>query len=166
MQLETFNQLDSDAAKRVLQGCVHIPNWISELLQQRPYSSKEQLYQTALAQAQTWQWPEISAALAQHPRIGEKKAAAVLSEKEQQFSQQEQGQIQTDAVLQLALYQGNLDYEHKFGHIYLIRAAGRSGQQILSELQRRLKNTAEQEQAEVKQQLGEIALLRLNQEIQ
>ncbi|EPG37438.1 2-oxo-4-hydroxy-4-carboxy-5-ureidoimidazoline decarboxylase [Acinetobacter colistiniresistens] len=166
MQLETFNQLDSDAAQRVLQGCVHIPTWISELLQQRPYSSKAQLYQTALAHAQTWQWPEISAALAQHPRIGEKKAAAVLSEKEQQFSQQEQGQIQTDAVLQLALYQGNLDYEHKFGHIYLIRAAGRSGQQILSELQRRLKNTAKQEQAEVKQQLGEIALLRLNQEIQ
>ncbi|MBK5645997.1 2-oxo-4-hydroxy-4-carboxy-5-ureidoimidazoline decarboxylase [Acinetobacter proteolyticus] len=166
MQLETFNQLDSGEAQRILQGCVHIPTWISELLQQRPYSSKEQLYQTALAQAQTWQWPEISAALSQHPRIGEKKAAAVLSEKEQQFSQQEQGQIQIDAVLQLALYQGNLDYEQKFGHIYLIRAAGRSGQQILSELQRRLKNTAEQERAEVKQQLGEIALLRLNQEIQ
>ncbi|NIE98305.1 2-oxo-4-hydroxy-4-carboxy-5-ureidoimidazoline decarboxylase [Acinetobacter sp. Tr-809] len=166
MQLETFNQLNSVEASQVLQNCVHIPTWMSELLQQRPYQFKQQLYQAALAQAQTWQWSEIYSALAQHPRIGEKKAAAVLSEKEQQFSQREQGQIQTDAVLQLALYQGNLDYEHKFGHIFLIRAAGRSGQQILSELQRRLENTVEQEQVEVKQQLSEIALLRLQQEIQ
>lgn len=166
MQLETFNQLDLDKAQRVLQACVHIPTWVTELVRQRPYVSQQQLYQTAFEQVQTWQWSEIADALSQHPRIGEKKAASVLSEKEQQFSQQEQGQIETDAVLQLALYQGNLDYEHKFGHIFLIRAAGRSGQQILSELQRRLKNTVEQEQPEVKQQLGEIALLRLNKEIQ
>ncbi|CAM4421510.1 OHCU decarboxylase [Acinetobacter dispersus] len=166
MQLETFNQLDTVEASQVLQSCVHIPTWMSELLQQRPYLSIEQFYQTATEQAQTWQWPEISAALAQHPRIGEKKAAAVLSEKEQQLSQREQAQVETDAVVQLALYQGNLDYEYKFGHIFLIRAAGRSGQQILSELQRRLLNTVEQEQAEVKQQLAEIALIRLKQEIQ
>lgn len=166
MQLETFNQLDPDRAARVLQACAHIPNWIAELLQQRPYPAKEQLYQAAMTQAQAWSWPEISVALAQHPRIGEKKAAAVLSEKEQHFSQREQAQVETDAVLQLALYQGNLDYEHKFGHIFLIRAAGRSGQQILSELQRRLLNTVEQEQVEVKQQLAEIALIRLKQEIQ
>jgi len=166
MQLEIFNQLDSSEARLVLEACVHIPTWVSELIQKRPYSSKEQLYQAAGEQACTWQWSEISEALSKHPRIGEKKAAAVLSGKEQQFSQREQAQIETDAVLQLALYQGNLDYEHKFGHIFLIRAAGRSGQQILSELQRRLVNIVEQEQAEAKQQLREIALLRLNQEIQ
>jgi 2-oxo-4-hydroxy-4-carboxy-5-ureidoimidazoline decarboxylase len=166
MQLEIFNQLDSSQARLVLEACVHIPTWVSELIQKRPYSSKEQLYQAADEQACTWQWSEISEALSKHPRIGEKKAAAVLSGKEQQFSQCEQAQIETDAVLQLALYQGNLDYEHKFGHIFLIRAAGRSGQQILSELQRRLVNTVEQEQTEAKQQLREIALLRLNQEIQ
>jgi len=166
MQLEIFNQLDSSQARLVLEACMHIPTWVSELIQKRPYSSKEQLYQAAGEQACTWQWSEISEALSKHPRIGEKKAAAVLSGKEQQFSQREQAQIETDAVLQLALYQGNLDYELKFGHIFLIRAAGRSGQQILSELQRRLVNTVEQEQTEAKQQLREIALLRLNQEIQ
>lgn len=151
MQLEIFNQLDSSQARLVLEACVHIPTWVSELIQKRPYSSKEQLYQAAGEQACTWQWSEISEALSKHPRIGEKKAAAVLSGKEQQFSQREQAQIETNAVLQLALYQGNLDYELKFGHIFLIRAAGRSGQQILSELQRRLVNTVEQEQTEAKQ---------------
>ena len=95
-----------------------------------------------------------------------RKSSGSFVWKEQQFSQREQAEIETDAVLQLALYQGNLDYEYKFGHIFLIRATGRSGQQILSELQRRLVNTVEQEQTEVRQQLSEIALLRLNQEIQ
>lgn len=69
-------------------------------------------------------------------------------------------------MIQQALYQGNLEYEHKFGHIFLIRAAGRTGQDMLSELQRRLSNNPQQEQQEVQQQLTEIALLRLTQEIQ
>ncbi|MDM1020099.1 2-oxo-4-hydroxy-4-carboxy-5-ureidoimidazoline decarboxylase [Acinetobacter sp. VNK23] len=166
MDIEQFNQLNLGEANLVLQPCVHIPSWIVKLVQQRPYAATDELYQAANAQAQTWQWHEIAEALAQHPRIGEKKAAANLSQKEQQFSQQEQGQVEPDTVLQQALYQGNLEYEHKFGHIFLIRAAGRTGMEILAELQRRLKNTIEQEQQEVKQQLAEIALIRLKQEIQ
>ncbi|MHA3890927.1 2-oxo-4-hydroxy-4-carboxy-5-ureidoimidazoline decarboxylase [Acinetobacter sp. GXMZU3951] len=166
MNLAEFNQLSPVQAKAVLQPCVHIATWVESLVQQRPFSLKDQLYQYAAAQAQTWQWPEIAEALAQHPRIGERKAAVALSEKEQSYSQTEQAQLGTDAELQQALYQGNLDYEHKFGHIFLIRAAGRSGQEMLSELHRRLSNSVEQEQQEVQQQLAEIALLRLKQEIQ
>ena len=47
----------------------------------------------------------------------------------------------------------------------LIRAAGRSADEILAELKRRLDNTDEDEFAEVVTQLGEIALLRLEQVI-
>lgn len=166
MNIEQFNQLSSDEASLVLQPCVHIATWIAKVVQQRPYAAIDELYQTANVQAQTWKWHEIAEALAQHPRIGEKKATANLSKKEQQFSQQEQGQVEPDTAMQQALYQGNLEYEHKFGHIFLIRAAGRTGLEILAELQRRLKNTTEQEQIEVKQQLTEIALIRLKQEIQ
>lgn len=166
MHLETFNQLEAHEAHIVLKACVHIPRWISDLSDQRPYAALEQLYQTANQHALTWQWAEIAAALALHPRIGEKKAAVQLSEKEQQFSQHEQAQVSTDEELQQALYQGNLAYEHKFGHIFLIRSAGRTGQEILSALQHRLKNTLEKEQVEVKNQLTEIAMLRLKQEIQ
>ena len=89
-----------------------------------------------------------------------------LTEREQQFSQKEQAQLGVDQDIQQALFQGNLAYEHKVGHIFLIRAAGRSGTEMLTELNRRLENSAEQEQQEVKQQLSEIALIRLKQEIQ
>jgi len=36
MQLEIFNQLDPDRAAGILQACAHVPNWIAELLQERP----------------------------------------------------------------------------------------------------------------------------------
>jgi 2-oxo-4-hydroxy-4-carboxy-5-ureidoimidazoline decarboxylase len=42
---------------------------------------------------------------------------------------------------------------------------GRSTEEILAELNRRLNNTPEQEQLEVKDQLSQIALLRLKQEV-
>ncbi|NCI78823.1 2-oxo-4-hydroxy-4-carboxy-5-ureidoimidazoline decarboxylase [Acinetobacter kanungonis] len=166
MDLQQFNQLSRAQAQALLQPCVHIPNWIDALIQQRPFSTTDQLLHYAGEQAKRWSWTEIAEALAQHPRIGERKAAAKLSAKEQKFSTHEQSQLGADAALQQALYQGNLDYEHKFGHIFLIRAAGRTGQEMLSELQRRLGNTMQQEQQEVQQQLTEIAVLRLKQEIQ
>ncbi|WPO68512.1 2-oxo-4-hydroxy-4-carboxy-5-ureidoimidazoline decarboxylase [Acinetobacter haemolyticus] len=166
MDLEQFNSLNNEQAFEALKSCVHIQSWIQNIVQQRPFSLVDELYQTAALQAQTWQWSEISEALAQHPRIGEKKADMTLSEREQQFSQKEQAQLGADQEIQQALYQGNLAYEHKFGHIFLIRAAGRSGTEMLAELNRRLENSVELEQFEVKQQLSEIALIRLKQEIQ
>lgn len=100
-----------------------------------------------------------------HPRIGEKKAIQSLNEREQQFSKNEQSNVNLTNAVQDALYKGNVDYENKFGFIFLIRALGRSTEEILAELNRRLNNTPEQEQLEVKDQLSQIALLRLKQEV-
>jgi hydroxyisourate hydrolase len=46
--------------------------------------------------------------------------------------------------------------------VFLIRAAGRSSREILDELHRRLATSDEAESREVGEQLGEIALLRLD----
>lgn len=145
--------------------CVHIESWIHHLVSLRPFEHVEQLYQTAAQQAQRWQWQEVAQALAQHPRIGERQAAKALSEKEDQFSTNEQGSLNIDQAVQQALLKGNMDYEQQFGHIFLIRVAGRSAPEILQELQRRMANSEQQEQQEVSSQLAEIALLRLKQEI-
>jgi 2-oxo-4-hydroxy-4-carboxy-5-ureidoimidazoline decarboxylase len=56
---------------------------------------------------------------------------------------------------------GNVAYEERFGHVFLIRAAGRSGAEILAELERRLANDAAAERAETVDNLRQIALLRL-----
>jgi 2-oxo-4-hydroxy-4-carboxy-5-ureidoimidazoline decarboxylase len=56
---------------------------------------------------------------------------------------------------------GNTAYEERFGRVFLIRAAGRTPEQILAELRRRLGNSDESEVAEALGQLAEIAILRL-----
>jgi 2-oxo-4-hydroxy-4-carboxy-5-ureidoimidazoline decarboxylase len=61
-----------------------------------------------------------------------------------------------------ALAAENRQYQDKFGHIFLIRASGRSGQEILSELRRRMKNNAQTELGEARRELAQIASERLS----
>ena len=55
----------------------------------------------------------------------------------------------------------NLAYEQRFGRVFLVRAAGRSSAEILSELERRLGNDDTTEREETVTALRDIALLRL-----
>ncbi|MNC43647.1 Uric acid degradation bifunctional protein [compost metagenome] len=106
-----------------------------------------------------WGREELNQALSAHPRIGEK---AQGSSKEAALSKGEQSAVDTqNSALTLALVQGNADYEARFGRVFLIRAKGRSGEDILGELKRRLNNSPAEEEAEALEQLRQITLLRL-----
>ena len=81
---------------------------------------------------------------------------------EARLSQSEQAGLGVaDAAVAEALAEGNRAYEEKFGQVFLIRAAGRSREEILAALNTRLAHTPEEEQAIIGQQLREIAVLRL-----
>lgn len=165
MNLEEFNLASSDEATTFLKQCVQIQSWSEDLLSQRPFENVEEILNLAKKQVLTWTWEDIESALNNHPRIGEKKAHANLSEKEQVFSKKEQAAIKQSMETQQALLEGNIAYEKKFGHIFLIRALGLDSTQILQALNYRLLNDVETERRIVKQQLGEITLLRLSNEI-
>ena len=165
MQLLEFNQASADLIHPLLQQCVHIESWATVIEQNRPYADKQALLDFAQTTARAWSWDEIFAALSTHPRIGEKQAQKALTEKEQAFSEQEQAAITADEEIQQALLIGNQQYEKKFDFIFLIRAAGRNSEEILTALNYRLKNDMYMERRIVHQQLLEIALLRLEQEI-
>ena len=62
-----------------------------------------------------------------------------------------------------ALLEGNVAYEERFDHVFLIRAAGRSPDEMLAELRRRLGNDAETERREVTEQLAQITALRVRE---
>ena len=102
---------------------------------------------------------EVEAALAHHPRIGERAAG---NSAEARLSQSEQATLGTpDPAVAAAIAEGNRSYEEKFGQVFLIRAAGRSREEILAALNARLAHTPEEEQLVIGQQLREIAVLRL-----
>lgn len=158
MKLSSFNSLPAPEAAALLRPCVDISRWASELVSARPFAGKEQLLVAAATAAEPWSEVEIDAALARHPRIGER---AEGSSAEAGMSRDEQSGVRADAAVQAEMRRGNLAYEEKFGRVFLIRAAGRSADDILKQLNSRLDNSPEEEIAEVGRQLREIALLRL-----
>ncbi|WP_226571090.1 2-oxo-4-hydroxy-4-carboxy-5-ureidoimidazoline decarboxylase [Mangrovibacter yixingensis] len=157
--LARFNQADTQAAKAMIQACVAIPAWQEALVAGRPYSSFTALKKHAIELAETWQAAELNQALSAHPRIGERPTG---KSEEAQLSRGEQAAVNTaDQALVQALAKGNADYEKRFGRVFLIRAKGLSGQDILQALQRRMVLKPEQESLEALEQLRQITLLRL-----
>ncbi|MCA1982875.1 2-oxo-4-hydroxy-4-carboxy-5-ureidoimidazoline decarboxylase [Nocardioides nematodiphilus] len=159
MDLATFNRLDAAQATELLAPCVRIASWPADIVAARPYPDTAALLQRARDAAAAWTDAEVEAALADHPRIGERPsgdtASAVMSTREQA------GVDPADSEVQQRLRHGNARYEARFGRIYLVRAAGRSADELLDLLEERLDNDPDTERAVTKQQLGEIALLRL-----
>lgn len=165
MQLIEFNEASADECSNFLKHCVQIPRWADEIIVARPYATLDAVLTYAAQQAANWTWQDIQAALDKHPRIGEKKAQADLTATEEAFSKREQAAIRIDAETQAALLQGNIAYEKKYGHIFLIKASGLSSQEVLQALNYRLNNDVETEKRIVHHQLSQIALLRLSQEL-
>ncbi|MEB7278496.1 2-oxo-4-hydroxy-4-carboxy-5-ureidoimidazoline decarboxylase [Enterobacter asburiae] len=157
--LHDFNHLPHEKALALIHPCVALPEWADALVRGRPYASRDELFRTANALTQNWDEAALAQALSAHPRIGEKPAG---SQVEAALSRQEQGEVNDrDADLAQALREGNARYEARFGRVFLIRAKGRSGEEILQALHARLENSDAQEVRAALEQLREITLLRL-----
>ena len=153
-----FNQLADADARAELHSCLAVSRWIGEMAAARPYASASDAATRAGARARTMSPAEVESALARHPRIGERAGA----QHDAAFSAREQSSMaQADVDVAAAIRAGNVDYENKFGRVFLIRAAGREPAEIFNELQRRLANDDAAELSEVVEQLAQIAEGRL-----
>lgn len=159
MRLDELNALPPDEAAATLRPCVDIDSWVLGLVDGRPYADRAGLLGRADDLARAWTPEEVEVALADHPRIGERHAGSGASAR---MSGREQSGVDPhDAEVQHRLAAGNAAYEERFGRIYLVRAAGRSAEEILALLEARLENDPDTEIAVTAGQLREIALLRL-----
>ncbi len=159
MLLSEFNDADGPAAASLVRVWADIPAWTDAIVAGRPYASVDELGARAAALAKVWGVGELDAALAHHPRIGERPTAFGA---EGDASRREQASMATaadDVAARIAA--GNAAYEERFGRVFLIRAAGRTPDEILANLERRLASDPDAETAEATGQLAEIALLRL-----
>lgn len=163
MRLDVFNELPAGEAANFLRPCVDVDRWIDALVSARPFPSLDALATYAVQDVAPFGPAEISAALAHHPRIGERARGA---SKEADLSRDEQATLKLDSDAARRLEAANRAYEHRFNRVFLIRAAGRSSEEILAECERRLDNDEESELREVGEQLRQIAVLRLKGAIQ
>lgn len=146
--------------REALATALGVSRWVDEVAAAAPFESYPQFRAVASAAATPLSPAEIAEAVAHHPRIGEKPAGASESEA---LSRREQSSADADDLdVNAAIAAGNVAYEQRFDRVFLIRAAGRSRAEILSELHRRLLLDDDAELAIVGEQLHDIALLRLD----
>jgi 2-oxo-4-hydroxy-4-carboxy-5-ureidoimidazoline decarboxylase len=157
--LDDFNDEPADQAVQALRACNAAPRFAAELVAGRPYPDADALVTRAEEVARALPWEEVSVALAAHPRIGDRvdgESAEAESSRREQSSMS-----QADDDTRTALLDGNRAYEERFGHVFLIRASGRSPDEMLAELRRRLDNDDAAERAEATEQLAQITALRV-----
>lgn len=130
-----------DFDENSLLQCCGSTRWAREMVQAGPYQNAG----TLIAKANDVWWsldPEDwLEAFRSHPKIGEKKGAAPVSDQSRQWSGQEQAGVSNASPETVdALAALNHAYEQKFGFIFIICATGKTSEEMLSALRQRLDN--------------------------
>ena len=162
MDLEQLNSMPYEEAVKALLQCCGSNRWAETIANARPYASVETLVANA---SNTWwsldrdDWLE---AFRSHPKIGEKKAASPISDKSREWSGHEQAGVATASRETIdALAALNLAYEQKFEFIFIICATGKTSEEMLESLKKRLENDAETELPIAAAEQSKITELRL-----
>jgi 2-oxo-4-hydroxy-4-carboxy-5-ureidoimidazoline decarboxylase len=159
--LSEWNVLDAEAAVATLLSCCAAHRWAREVAAHRPYATSDHLFKAADSVWATMEEPDWMEAFQAHPRIGERKAAHA-SEQSASWSRQEQAS--TDATEERvldALARCNAGYEEQFGFTYIVCATGKSAEEMLEILERRLASDRLNELREAAEQQRQITQIRL-----
>ena len=154
-----LNSLPMPAARTALGRCCGARRWVEAMLAARPFASDAELL--AAAERVWWglgptDWLEAFAA---HPRIGDRGSGGALTD----WARHEQAGADGAAGATLAaLAQGNLTYEERFGHVFLISATGKTADEMLGALRGRLANDPATELRVAAAEQAKITRLRLD----
>jgi 2-oxo-4-hydroxy-4-carboxy-5-ureidoimidazoline decarboxylase len=162
LSLAQLNRLPAAEAAEHLGACCGASRWVEGMIARRPFADMESLL---AASDREWRqcgpkdWVE---AFAHHPRIGERHATATVSATARGWSSGEQGAAaRADDATRAALARGNAAYERRFDRIYIVCATGRSAQELLADIERRMQHDPDRELAVAAEEQGKITRLRL-----
>jgi len=157
--LDRFNSASTAEAAEWLRASNSSSGWMRAMVAGRPYADVQTMLDAAERETRALDWTEVLEALAAHPRIGESPAGPGT---EADWSRREQAAMAgADEEVRRAVLEGNRAYEKRFGHVFLIRAAGRDGTEMLAALQSRLANDEASERAVVTDELAQITRIRV-----
>jgi allantoicase len=166
-RLSWINTLVASEARETFLRCCGSTAWAEAMAAQRPFASREALFEAAETTWDRATEADIREAFLSHPRIGERAATRAVSTAEQRWSSQEQaGLASTEESIRARLVEGNRAYEARFGHVFLICATGKSAAEMLGALYVRLSNDPGVELRVAAAEQGKITLLRLEKLLQ
>ncbi|WP_327720196.1 2-oxo-4-hydroxy-4-carboxy-5-ureidoimidazoline decarboxylase [Streptomyces sp. NBC_00490] len=153
--LTRFNALEEHAAFAALHEACASMAWARRLLAARPYPTVDALYAASDAAMAELTAADLEEAMAGHPPIGRPKDGDPTSAREQR------GMSGASEDLKAEMLELNLAYQDRFGHVFLICATGRTGEQMRDAVKERIGNSPEQEREIVRTELGKINRIRL-----
>ena len=162
-----LNAMDEPELRGVLADFCAALGWIDQVAAARPFASADAVMKAADAASAAVSPEDWRQAFLHHPRIGERRAERTQSSAAEASSSREQADVQQAAEADLAaIAAGNRAYEERFGHVFLVRAAGRTAKEILANLNDRLKNDPARELAVAADEHKQITRLRLERLLQ
>ncbi|MBK3577639.1 2-oxo-4-hydroxy-4-carboxy-5-ureidoimidazoline decarboxylase [Streptomyces sp. MBT65] len=153
--LARFNTLEESAAFAALLEVCASTAWARRLLAARPYAGSEDLYAASDSATAELAADDLAEAMAGHPPIGRPKPGDPTSAREQR------GMAGASEDLRAEMLDLNLAYQERFGHVFLICATGRTGEQMRDAVKERIGNAPEREREIVRTELGKINRIRL-----
>jgi OHCU decarboxylase len=161
-KLASLNSLPANEAQSELLKCCGSKRWAEQMSAARDFKRVDDLI--AKADHVWWSlepgdWLE---AFLSHPKIGEQKAAAAVSDESKRWSEAEQAGVSNAATQTMqALAELNQKYEDKFGYIFIVCASGKSSDEMLAILRNRLENDRDEELRIAAAEQAKITRLRL-----
>ncbi len=154
-ELDGLNGLSPDDARVALARCCGSRRWVDRMNASRPFPTRAALYEAA-----DRIWGELGnedfrEAFTHHPRIGAQGL------RDRWASNEQKGVGGASAEVIEGLTAGNAEYERKFGYIFLVCATGKSADEMLALLRKRMNNDAEVEIRVAAAEQGKITRLRL-----
>jgi 2-oxo-4-hydroxy-4-carboxy-5-ureidoimidazoline decarboxylase len=160
--LGQWNTLPADAAANEILPCCGSTAWAQAMAARRPIPNQSLLLATC--DEVWWGLPESAwmEAFCSHPRIGKSPAYAAALSRSAEWSGEEQRSVAAAGDdTKFVLARANREYEERFHRIFIVCATGKSPDEILQILQRRLRNDDESELREAAEQQRQIMHLRL-----
>ncbi|MCK9893380.1 allantoicase [Frankia sp. AgB32] len=169
LAIRWFDALSPDAAVEELLACCGSEDWAQAVVARRPFGTLAGLLPAA--EQEWWALTEAAwlEAFTAHPRIGERPVRTPAPPTTARASivsldapRREQAAMdEAPEEIRRAFAAGNEEYEERFGYIFLVRAAGRSAEEMLGLLQQRLANDPAEELRVAAGQQAEITALRI-----
>jgi 2-oxo-4-hydroxy-4-carboxy-5-ureidoimidazoline decarboxylase len=162
--LAAWNKADEAAAFDAMIACCGARRWASAMVALRPSGSVVELSEAADHVWGAMKEADWMEAFACHPRIGERppRRTAHATAKSVAWSSQEQSSAASAAEKVLTeLAEGNARYEERYGFTYIVCATGKSAEEMLTILNRRLLSDRAAELIEAAEQQRKITQIRL-----
>jgi 2-oxo-4-hydroxy-4-carboxy-5-ureidoimidazoline decarboxylase len=160
--LATWNAASETAARNAMLACCGAKRWADAMVALRPIASVFALSEEADRVWGAMEEADWLEAFACHHRIGERKVSAQAGAQSAAWSRAEQAQTSSASEKVLVeIATGNQKYEELFGFTYIVCATGKSAEEMLAILKRRLGSTRESELREAAEQQRQIMQIRL-----